>query len=64
MKNLILFMSLVFSFSSEKIGEADFVAKENLKLNLIQNFTKIESSIGIKESKKTNIEVENGSLKR
>ena len=62
MKNLILFMSLVFSFSSEKIGEADFVAKENVKLNLVQNSTKIESSIGIKESKKTNIELENGSF--
>ena len=62
MNNVILFLSFLFGFSTEKIGQTNFEAREIGKLLLENNKTQIETSVVWKEKLSQNLELVNSNF--
>ena len=51
MNNVILFLSFLFGFSTEKIGQTNFESREFGKIFLEKKETQIETSVVLTEKK-------------
>ena len=59
MNNVILFLSFLFGFSTEKIGQTNFESREFGKIFLEKKETQIETSVVLTEKKSQKIELTN-----
>jgi hypothetical protein len=59
MNNVILFLSFLFGFSTEKIGQTNFESREFGKVFLEKKETQIETSVVLTEKKSQKLELTN-----
>ena len=62
MNNVILFLSFLFGFTTEKIGQTNFEAREIGKILLENNKTQIETSVVLKKKLSQNLELVNSNF--